>query len=477
VRALLVPRPLVLVALVAVMGAWTPAARASWSAPTTVSEPHDAIGGLQLASGSTADLLTWSYYDLVPPARQIFGAPGARYAVARSGGPFGPERRLPASYASAPMVNLGGGHVAQLILVRTSINTSRPEVALGDVHGSFGAPKRIPGASVENWQARLVGNARGELLFTCISAEADGYHRVVWASTRAPGGSFGPPQLVSYSSEAEHVTAAIGPQGDMLVAFASKWGRMLARVRRHGQRWGPLQNVGPAAGGNENDVTPFVAVHGRIILAWYETQLGEGGPYPGFTRVAVQPAGASRFRPQQVLERDNMGLSGALIGARPAPVVIAVDGRAPIVVFLAPGETQPTTSPTQLTTSPLEFPAVVKVAYPKGLGFSASQAISPAGRQAGDVAAAASPNGAIITWVAGTYETGSVSASWFLPATGLFGPPEQVSPSERVEIAVPTYSTSGDRWIIAWAGRPKYQSPMSPGPTLVRVSFCRGACR
>jgi hypothetical protein len=437
----------------------------------TVSAPHDVVADLQAASGPTADLLTWSYYDLAPPARQIFGAPGVRYVVAPSGGLFGPERRLPASYASAPMVNLGGGHVAQLIFVRTGINTSRPEVALGNVYGSFGAPQRIPGASVEAGQARLVGNARGELLLTWISADAHGFHRVVWASMRAPGGYFGSPQIVSYSSEAEHVTAAIGPQGDMLVAFPNKWGRMLARVRRHGQCWGPLQNVGPAAGGNENDVTPFVASHGRMILAWYETQLSEGGEQaPGFIRVAVQLAGESRFRPQQVLERDSIGLAGAVIGASLAPVVITVGGHAPIVIFVSRGRTQP-------STSPLETPAVVKVAYPRGLGFSEPQAISPADRQAGDVAAAAGPHGgAVITWVGGSYETGIVSASWLLFATGVFGPPEQVSPSEHVKIAVPTYSTSGDRWTIAWAGRPNYQSPMSPGRMLVRVSSCQGAC-
>jgi hypothetical protein len=257
----------------------------------------------------------------------------------------------------------------------------------------------------------------------------------------------------------------------MLVAFPNKWGRMLARVRRHGQCWGPLQNVGPAAGGNENDVTPFVASHGRMILAWYETQLSEGGEQaPGFIRVAVQLAGESRFRPQQVLERDSIGLAGAVIGASLAPVVITVGGHAPIVIFVSRGRTQP-------STSPLETPAVVKVAYPRGLGFSEPQAISPADRQAGDVAAAAGPHGgAVITWVGGSYETGIVSASWLLFATGVFGPPEQVSPSEHVKIAVPTYSTSGDRWTIAWAGRPNYQSPMSPGRMLVRVSSCQGAC-
>jgi hypothetical protein len=450
-----------------VTAVFAPAVRAKWSAPVTISAPHGQIGSLQLASGSTGDLVIWKYWDLID-AEGIFGPPRASDAVAARGGSFGTQHPLPASYASGPMVNLGGGHLAQLILLRTGVNTTRPEVAMGSVDGSFGPSQPIHGASVLVGRASLAGNARGDLLLAWIAANADGEHRVVWASARPRGGRFGPPQIVSSRADAEQVTAAVDPQGDMVVAFPNKWGRMLARVRRHGQAWGPLQNLGAAAGGNENDVTPFVGDYGRVVVAWYETQLCEGGcEFPAFIRVAVQPAGESRFRREQALERDTTGLAGAPSGTSLAPIVLAVGGDAPMVIFLARGATPSTPSP--LT------PAVVKVAYPRGLGFAAPQAISLADQQASDLAAAAGPSGAIITWIREdqpSYDTGTVFAAVRLPATGLFGPPEQVSPSEHVLSALPTFNAASRwpnnsiaPWTLAWTSR-----PLSEASTVVRVS-------
>jgi hypothetical protein len=125
----LLARRLIFAAVVGVMGAWVPAARAEWSAPVTISQPHDQIGGLQLISGPFGDLLAWKDWDLIK-AKGIFGAPGARYAIASAGGSFGSERRLPSSYANGALVRLGQGHVAQLTFIRSGLNTSTPEVAL-----------------------------------------------------------------------------------------------------------------------------------------------------------------------------------------------------------------------------------------------------------------------------------------------------------------------------------------------------------
>jgi hypothetical protein len=226
--------------------------------------------------------------------------------------------------------------------------------------------------------------------------------------------------------------------------------------------------LGRAAGGTENDVTPFVAEHGRIVVAWYETQLCSGGCVsPGFVRVAVQPAAKSRFRPEQVLNRDNMGLARAPIGASFAPIVIAARGHSPMVIFLARGATPP------MAVSPGSVG--VKVAYPKGLGFAAPQTISPVDQQASDVAAAAGPNGVILTWIREdppSYYTGTVFAAVRLPETGLFGQPEQVSPSEHAISALPTFNIASRwpnnsiaPWTVAWASR-----PLSEASTVVRVS-------
>jgi hypothetical protein len=469
---LLARRPLILMVAVIVMAAWSPQARAAWSAPATISTPHDQISALVLASGPTGDLLAWKASDLIG-GRGIFGALHARYAVARARGSFGPERGLPISYAGGPLVNLGGGRVGQLILLRTGTNTTSPRVALGGVDGRFGTPQAIRGASVFVGRASLAGNSSGDLLLAWIAADSHGGHRVVWASTRPAGGHFGGPQVISRSAAAEQVTAAVGRQGDMVVAFASRQGRMLARVRRHQHSWGSLQDLGPAAVGTETDVTPFVGDFGRIIVAWYHTQLCEGGCVsPGYTRVAVQLAGASRFRAGQLLERDRTGLAGAPSGRSLAPTVIAISGNGPMVIFLAP--VSPPAANTPLVA------VVVKVADSNGAGFAAPRAISPAAQQASDVAASAGPNGTMITWIRDDppgYYTGTVFAAVRQAGAGRLSAPEQVSPSEYVNTAVPTYSPGGGRWIVAWAGRPQYRSALTPGPMFARESVCQAPCR
>lgn len=477
-RKLLARRPLMVTAIVAVMATWAPAALATWSAPATVSAPHDAISDLQLASGPNGDLLAWRYYDLIPPAMEIFGAPGARYAVAPPGGSFGPERQLPASYATGPLVNLGEGGVAQLIMRRTGVDTTEPEVALGNVDGVFGAPQRIH-ASVWGQHASLAGNLRGELLLAWISSPRSG-QRQVWVSVRLAGRRFGTPKLLSAHANGLSVTVAVGPPDhspniggcscDMVVAFDSKNGRMLASVLPHGPHaWGPVQDIGPAAEGTINEVAPYIGRDGRVTVAWYHEQLSEGGPLgPGYTQVAMQPPGAHRFGPPQTLERDP---PTATIGGE--PMVVGEGGR--VLAFLA----QPGTPVSGFT------PAVVKVAYRKGNRFTAPETISPPGQQASELAAAEGPIGPIVTWIGRAISLPSspstsnpaVYAAVSATQVDQLEAPQQVSPAEHATAPIPVYSSNGSRWIVAWTGRPQDQSPLTTGPLVVRASFCQLDCR
>jgi hypothetical protein len=460
-------RSLAMAAVLVLAACFAPGARANWLAPVTVSAPHDQIDDLQLTSGAPGDLVSWNYWDLIR-GKGTFTTPGSGYALAPAGGAFGAERRLAPSNANAAMVDLGAGRLARLMLMPSGANTSRPMVVLGGVAGDFGSPMSIPGASVFVGRASLAGNARGELLLAWIAADRNGGQRTVWASVRAPGGHFGRPRLISGGEDPEQVSAAAGPQGDLVIAFPSKRGRMLARVRRHGRRWGALENLGAGARGSENDVTPFVGADGRVVLAWYDTQLCEGGcESPGFTRVAVKPPGASRFRPARLLERDPLGLTGAPSGTSLAPIVLSVHGQAPMVLFLGAAAT-----PSGL---PPVSSAVVEAAYPSGLGFAAPQSISATDQLASDIAAAASPSGAIVTWISEQppgYDSGNVFAATRLPTTGRFGPPEQISPSEHVLSALPTFNLSGHwpqnspPWSVAWASRPEGEE----AHTVVRVS-------
>jgi hypothetical protein len=445
-----------LVALVSLLLASAPAGAAQWSTPATVSAPHDAISDLRLASGPAGELLSWKFNELLASSG-TYGPAMAGYAVASAGGPFGPVRLLPRRDAGGTLVSLGGGgRLAQLILPPSDVNRSNAEVAMGSVRGSFGAPRPVRGAHVSSQRAVLAGNAHGELLLVWIAADRLGGHRVVWAATAPASGRFSRPQVVASAAQAERVAGAVGPQGEMVIAFPSKYGRMLARVRRRGQPWGALQTLGPAAGGTENDVTPFVGRDGRVIVAWYETQLCEGGCMgPGFTRVAVQPAGRTRFLRAQLLERDAIGPEGAPSGMSLAPIVLAAGARAPIVVFLGRAATSSSTTPLNVGS--------VKVAYARGLGFSKPQTVSPADQQANGIAAAAGPDRMIVSWIRQDppgYFGGTVFAAITDARSGLLGASEQVSPSERVLGAVVAYNWAagslggaGAQWVAAWTAR------------------------
>jgi hypothetical protein len=473
-RKSLLARRLIFAAVALVMGAWVPPAGAEWSTPATISQPHDQISGLQFASGPFGDLLAWKYWDLIK-AKGLFGAPGARYAIAGAGGSFGPERRLPSSYANGALVSLGEGHVAQLTFIRSGLNTSTPEVALGEVNGRFSAPQRIR-ASVWVGRASLAGNSRGELLLAWISSPRAA-HRQVWVSMRPAGGRFGPPQLLSAHANGLSVTSAVGPPShrtdlggfasDMVIVFDSKSGRMLARVRPHLRSWGPIQDIGGAAVGTQNEVAPpAIGRDGRVTVAWYHEQLSEGGPLgPAFTQVAVLPPGAHRFGAAQTLERDPPAVS---IGGE--PLVLANDGYQRIVAFLA----HPSARASGMA------PGVVKIAYGRGARLGVPQTISPAAQNASDLAAADGPGGEILTWIREdppSYADGTVYAAIIDQRNNRLGAPQQVSPSEHVRIAVPAYSPSRGRWILAWASRPRYQSTFVPGPMLVRESSCQGLCQ
>lgn len=455
----------------------TPSPGAGWSPAVTVSAPHEIIGNLGLASGPSGDMVFWRFYDLAPPAHQIFGPPGASYAVAPPSGPFGAPRRLPASYASGPLLALGGGRVAQLILRRTGVNTAKLSVAIGDVSGRFGSPLPVAG-TVWVGRASLAGNRSGELLLAWVSSTRAG-HRQVWASARLPGRGFAPPQLISSSANGLAVTAAVGPgahgtstshraASDMVVAFDSKRGRMLVRVRPHGHGWGAVADIGPAAIGNENDVaTPYIGRNGRIVVAWHHRQLSEGGEQgPGYTQIAVRPPNQRTFLPAQTLAKSQNGpLAGevALVGG---------EGYSPLLAFLA----------TASSNEPTPARSVVMVSSSHGDRFSAARTISPPRQWTSGVAAAMGPTGPIVTWLGGPNPPFSalspgaaVYAMLGTPTGTRLSAPVEVSPAEHVQSAVPLHTETG-RWIIAWSGLPQFLSPQLPGQSVVRVTTCSAAC-
>ena len=443
----------------------------SWSVPVTVSAPHDMITMPTPASQVSGQMVAWHFYDLLPPKRQISGPGGAAYAYGPADGSYGPQRPLPASYTTGPLVPIGDAGVAQLILRSTGVNTSRPSVAIGDVTGRFAAPLRIAG-TVWVGRASLAGNGRGELLLAWVSSSRAG-HRQVWASVRLPGHGFGRPVLISSTANGLAVTASVGPgvhrlrrgqtAADMAVAFDSKRGRMLVAVRPHGHNWSAAQGIGPAAVGTVNVVaTPYIGRSGRIVVAWFHWQLSEGGPLgPGYVQVAVRPPDRSRFLRAQTLARSANGtLEGGV-------AIAGGGGRQPLLAFLAPA------SPHE----PMPMRSVIEVSAAHGNVFGRPATISPAGQWTSDLTAAPSGSGPIIAWVGSPDPPfsalglgGAVYAE--LPAPGRLTAPVQVSPPEHVQEAVAVHARSANQWIVAWTALPQYVTLSSRGSMVVRVSSC-----
>lgn len=188
----------------------------------------------------------------------------------------------------------------------------------------------------------------------------------------------------------------------VVVVFDSKRGRMLARVRPHLRSCGPIQDIGGAAVGTENQVAQ---------------------PY---------------------------------------------NGRGRIVAFLA----HPAASASNMA------PAVVKVTYGRGTRFAAPQRVSPAGQNASDLAAAEGQGGEILAWIRidpPSYAEGTVYAAMTDQLKNRLGAPQQVSPSEHVGIAVPTYSPSRGRGLLVPLVGGRLTVPAALGAHARDIGRCVGA--
>lgn len=437
-----------LFSVVAVVLAASPAGGA-WTPPATISAPHAFIGGvygenMMLASGAAGVLATWTFEDGFGPR----AVTGASEAMAPPGGAFGAERHLPQAYASGPIVAMGGGRVVQLILTPAGANQSSMAIAIGDVSGRFGQPIAVPGRAFAR-RATVAGNGLGDVLVSWIAADSHGQHRSVWASVRFAGGRFANAVRLATGLRTEQVRAAIGRDRRMVVAFDSRIGALFARVRNARGAWSRTWRLGPAAVGTENDVSAFVGDFGEVVVAWYHTQLCEGGcESPGYTDVAVKPAGSSRFVAAHQLEFDRHGLAGAPSGRSLAPVVISVPWFAPVIAFLVAGPAR--------AGAPATSPAVVKVAYPTGAGwgprgggYTPPRALSSPDGHASGLAGAAGRVGLLLTWI-DAEPPDYVEGTIFAATTGLrlpspFGAPEQVSQGERVVGATPVFNPA-TRW-------------------------------
>ena len=454
-------RPLSVLAAVAgaaaTLVAAAPASAATWTAPTTISAPHTFISPLEAgATGNGSVVLDWGFQDGVGNT----ATRGVRGASLAPGAPaFGAERTLPRD--TVQVVPYASRSIAALLDTTLSPTRTRLSVAFGTPDGpTLGTPRTVATDDVA-FQPRLAVGTDGTGTLAWI-ARASGSRRVVKVSLRAPGGRFGTPSIISGTGRANTVTAAVGPQGQRVVAF-ERGGRLLARYRAPGRNWGPIQDLGAVASGTDNELAALITSGGRVMLADVHRQLTEGGSdAPLLVDAWVQPVGASRFGAGQRLE------TAAGVQASP-PALVQGDGRGAILAWVGGDPGAPGT-PNGASTR-------VRVSVTGADGrFGAAQPLSPAAQPVTAVAAAGNGSATIVSWTAidpGSDIDGQAVAA-IRPVGGAFGAPEAASPHEHVALTAPGFTRTADAHpFVAWTARPGGEGPGVPLAsiqTFVRVA-------
>jgi hypothetical protein len=305
-------RALVAVAVLAVLS--PTAAAAQWSPPQTLSRAHfDVSGTIGFTSNGTASA-SWAWQDGVGEASTV----GFSMATRRvSDAAFGPERDLPARDVVAGPAPFRRARTVVARLKDRPSGRDHLRIQLGDLGGRFRKPRTVArrrGIS----EVRLAVNARGRAALAWYEDRRPGGDRV-YVSLRRAGGSFG--RLRRLAQEpVRHVSVAVGPAGDVLVAWQARGTirtRFKPRSRRGFGRTDTLRSHDAFSAALRTGIAPS----GHAWIAWTAQQLTEGGPRGNaFVQAAVRSPGARRFGRALLLARRGPD-------ATPSPVSLGLDAR------------------------------------------------------------------------------------------------------------------------------------------------------
>jgi hypothetical protein len=292
---MIVPRVGVILGLFALVCAPTTASGASWSAPVNVSGPTESVANPFIGFDDTgAGFAAWRWLQGTGPGVQS----GVRIASQTDPGSFTPEQAVPAPL-SVPKV-YGRGQVfwrGEEGIVRRRRQLTRIKVAFGRTNGHVGKPRtvatdrvfRIPDADV---------NQAGQIALAFVRTRH--VHNREAMLLISHGRRLGRSRIVSRRSGVNGVTVAVGPRGDIVVAW-ERDGRIEARIRRPGHRLGNVLSVGRGAR-LETRLRAAVAASGRVWIAWESKRIGGVGTNVEL-QTAVSSARRSAFGRSRVLDR------------------------------------------------------------------------------------------------------------------------------------------------------------------------------
>jgi hypothetical protein len=205
------------------------AAAASWSAPQTVSAPHNFAGPLYASS----DLAAWNWQDGVGQ-----NAKTGAGLVTVTGGTVSAEQRAPVGLVAAQPY--GDGRFVELASKQVDARGQRWRVTVKD--GS--TTTRLATAFVL-FRPQLSVAPDGSAIAAWV--ELHGRRQIVRASTRNGPGRFSKPFTLSGRGQTTVLADAAGPNGSFLVAFVRN-GKLLARIHHAKGRWGSAHLLQRAQG-------------------------------------------------------------------------------------------------------------------------------------------------------------------------------------------------------------------------------------
>ena len=426
-------RRLLLTALLMLVAA--PAAgAATWSAPQTVSTPHEFAGPVITATsfdGST--VASWPWQDNVGNDAVGGWAEAARPSSLQPVG-FGAERTAPDGTAQ-----LGAFAKSQVLAIGTQA-TGHPgptgaifytiSAAFTPVGGTFGKPRTL--ATVALLGQPQLATSGSTALVTWVEitrTSTGGIRRVVRAIDRR-NGAWGKAYTLSGTGRANTLAAAASTNGDQVVAF-DRDGKVLVRVRRHGHSWGALTTLATQDGSTQWQLAAGIDARGQVRVVWRRHQLSRSG-VPGIQAIetAARLVGRTTFTKAQTIAAN--GASSFRLASIPQGWAVAdVEHDQPIL---------------HRTTG--------------GSQFAAGQAAAPA--QSG-------ARGADVTWSG----VGGITVAWVQPLNGLtdgiaraasfennaWTAVEDVSPAETVHDVRLTTDARAGQPVAIWTARPSGRPP------------------
>jgi hypothetical protein len=446
-------RVAVIFGLLALVAAALPAAvsGASWSAPVTVSSSSLFVENPVIEFDETSrGFAAWRWIEGIGPGART----GVRTAGLTGPGSFAPEQAVP-DPLSRPIA-YGFRHVlwvGEEGVSKRGRQLTRLKIAFGPANGPIGALKTIDTAEVSGAAADV--NASGQIALANIATNRGRGRRARLFVSR--GKRLGRPRTVSRRGGVNAITVAVGPGGDIVVAW-ERGGRIEARIRRPGRRLGPVIAVGRGVKGG-TQLRAAIAATGRAWIGWSSQNPAEGGTGPLTMRIAVSARKGSKFGRPRLLDR----FERSAIEEATFDLSLDVEGRAFVAWSSFDGQN-----------------ARARLASLNRRGRSARfTTLSQPGYDAAvnDLATGRLGEEALVVWsrLDAVGELGTTILAGYVPSSGAYDGEEQVSTGDRARKPAVAFNPESGLPTVVWSQR---EGPDGPDVPLEQIrTFLRGSTR